>query len=323
MFSRKNVIQSDLLDLREVVSNMSTMLERLLGETIQLECLPPPELPAMEGDTGMIEQVIMNLSVNARDAMPQGGKLTISLDTVTIDDGYARAHADARAGRFIRLRVTDTGIGMDVPTLHRIFEPFFTTKEVGKGTGLGLATVYGIVKQHEGWIEVNSEPGKGSTFDVFFPASDKVIPPKTPKPVPVDATTGGSETILIVEDEPVLREMARDILSEYGYRIFEAPSGREALSTWQRKMNQIDLLLTDMVMPEGVSGADLAKQLRLNHPHLKVIFTSGYTTTEVKTDLLVKMNARFLQKPYTHADLAKTVRECLDKTENDTVVAPL
>ena len=229
MFSRKNVIQSDLLDLREVVSNMSRMLERLLGETIQLECLPPPELPAMEGDTGMIEQVIMNLSVNARDAMPQGGKLTISLDTVTIDDGYARAHADARAGRFIRLRVTDTGIGMDVPTLHRIFEPFFTTKEVGKGTGLGLATVYGIVKQHEGWIEVNSEPGKGSTFDVFFPASDKVGPPKTPKPVPVDATTGGSETILIVEDEPVLREMARDILSEYGYRIFEASSGREAL----------------------------------------------------------------------------------------------
>jgi len=323
MFSRKNVIQSDLLDLREVVSNMSTMLERLLGETIQLECLPPPELPAMEGDTGMIEQVIMNLSVNARDAMPQGGKLTIGLDTVTIDDGYAKAHADARAGRFIRLRVTDTGIGMDVPTLHRIFEPFFTTKEVGKGTGLGLATVYGIVNQHEGWIEVNSEPGKGSTFDVFIPASDKVIPPKTPKPVPVDATTGGSETILIVEDEPVLREMARDILSEYGYRIFEAPSGREALSTWQRKMNQIDLLLTDMVMPEGVSGADLAKQLQLNHPHLKVIFTSGYTTTEVKTDLLVKMNARFLQKPYTHADLAKTVRECLDKTENNTVVAPL
>jgi signal transduction histidine kinase/HAMP domain-containing protein/ActR/RegA family two-component response regulator len=323
MFSRKNVIQSDLLDLREVVSNMSRMLERLLGETIQLECLPPPELPAMEGDTGMIEQVIMNLSVNARDAMPRGGMLTIGLDTVTIDDGYAKAHADARAGRFIRLRVTDTGIGMDVPTLHRIFEPFFTTKEVGKGTGLGLATVYGIVKQHEGWIEVNSEPGNGSTFDVFFPASDRIIQPKPTQPVPVDATTGGSETILIVEDEPVLREMARDILSEYGYRIFEASSGREALNTWLRKMNQIDLLLTDMVMPEGVSGADLAKQLRLNHPHLKVIFTSGYTTTEVKTDLLVKMNARFLQKPYTHADLAKTVRDCLDKTENETVVAPL
>jgi signal transduction histidine kinase/HAMP domain-containing protein/ActR/RegA family two-component response regulator len=323
MFSRKNVIQSDLLDLREVVSNMSKMLERLLGETIQLQCRLPLELPAMEGDTGMIEQVIMNLSVNARDAMPQGGKLTIGLDTVTIDDDYAKAHADACAGRFIRLRVTDTGMGMDVSTLHRIFEPFFTTKEVGKGTGLGLATVYGIVKQHEGWIEVSSEPGKGSTFDVFFPTSDEIIPPKKTKPVSVAAATGGSETILIVEDEPVLREMARDILSEYGYRIFEASSGKEALNTWQRKMNEIDLLLTDMVMPEGVSGTDLAKQLRVKHPHLKVIFTSGYTATEVKPDLLVKMNARFLQKPYTQADLAKTVRECLDKTENDTVVAPL
>ncbi|HLX94222.1 MAG TPA: ATP-binding protein [Verrucomicrobiae bacterium] len=323
MFSRKNVIQSDLLDLREVVGNMSKMLERLLGETIQLEFRPPFELPAMEGDMGMIEQVIMNLSVNARDAMPQGGQLTISLDTVTIDSDYAKAHADARAGQFIRLCVTDTGIGMDAVTLHRIFEPFFTTKEVGKGTGLGLATAYGIVKQHEGWIEVSSEPGKGSTFDVFFPASDKIIPSKKAKSVPVNVAAGGSETILIVEDEPVLREMARDILSEYGYRIFEACSGREALATWQRKMNEIDLLLTDMVMPEGVSGAELAKQLRVKHPHLKVIFTSGYTTTEVKTDLLVKMNARFLQKPYTQVDLAKTVRECLDKTDNDTVVAPI
>ncbi len=323
MFSRKNVIQSDLLDLREVVGNMSKMLERLLGETIQLEFQPPFELPAMEGDMGMIEQVIMNLSVNARDAMPQGGQLTIGLDTVTIKEDYAKAHADARAGRFIRLRVADMGIGMDAVTLHRIFEPFFTTKEVGKGTGLGLATAYGIVKQHEGWIEVSSEPGKGSTFDVFFPASDQIIPPKKTKPFPVNDTAGGSETILIVEDEPILREMARDILSEYGYRIFEASSGREALDTWQRKMTEIDLLLTDMVMPEGVSGADLAKQLRVKHPHLKVIFTSGYTTTEVKTDLLVKMNARFLQKPYTHADLAKTVRECLDKTDNDAVVVPL
>jgi signal transduction histidine kinase/ActR/RegA family two-component response regulator len=323
MFSRKNVIQSDLLDLREVLGNMSKMLERLLGETIQLAFLPPPELPAMEGDTGMIEQVIMNLSVNARDAMPQGGKLTIGVDTVTIDDDYAKAHADARAGRFIRVRVTDTGIGMDAATLQRIFEPFFTTKEVGKGTGLGLATVYGIVKQHEGWIEVSSEPRKGATFDVFFPASDKTIPPKKPKSVPSEATTGGSETILIVEDEPVLREMARDILSGYGYRIFEASSGKEALNTWQRRLNEIDLLLTDMVMPEGISGAELARQLRIHHPRLKIIFTSGYTANEVKTDLLVKLNARYLQKPYTHADLAKTVRECLDKTDNDTVVAPL
>ena len=325
MFSRKNVIQSNLLDMRQVVGNMSKMLERLLGETIQLDFLPPAELPAVEGDIGMIEQVIMNLSVNARDAMPQGGRLTISLDTVTMDDDYIKSHADARAGRFVRLRVTDTGIGMDATTLHRIFEPFFTTKEVGKGTGLGLATVYGIVKQHEGWVEVNSEPRKGATFNVFLPASEKALPPPTAKPAPVTTASGGNETILIVEDEPILREMARDILTGYGYRVREASSGREALNHWQEKSDEIDLLLTDMVMPEGVSGAELARQLIANNPRLKIIFTSGYTANEVNTDLLVKMKARYLQKPYTHADLAKTVREILDKTTDDvaTLVVPL
>jgi signal transduction histidine kinase/HAMP domain-containing protein/ActR/RegA family two-component response regulator len=324
MFSRKNVIQPDLLDLREVVGNMSRMLERLLGETIKLEFMPPLELPAMEGDIGMIEQVIMNLSVNARDAMPDGGRLTIGIDTLTIDDNYVKSHADARAGGFIRLRLTDTGTGMDAATLHRIFEPFFTTKEVGKGTGLGLATVYGIVKQHEGWLEVNTEPNKGTTFDVLFPASEKPLPPKKEKPAPSGFTPGGTETILIVEDEPILREMACDILSGYGYRIYQAPSGKEALDTWQRKTNEIDLLLTDMVMPEGVSGADLARQLLAHHPRLKVIFTSGYTANEVNTQLLVKTKARYLQKPYSHADLARTVRECLDKADSDTdtAVAP-
>ena len=325
MFSRKNVIQSHLLDLREVVGNMSKMLERLLGETIRLDFLPPPELPAVEGDIGMIEQVIMNLSVNARDAMPVGGRLTIGLDTVTIDEDYVKSHADAWAGRFVRLRVTDTGIGMDAATLHRIFEPFFTTKEVGKGTGLGLATVYGIVKQHEGWVEANSEPKKGATFYVYFPASDKTASPRKAEPAPVAIATGGNETILIVEDEPILREMARDILAGYGYRILEASSGKEALNNWQEKSDEIDLLLTDMVMPEGISGAELARQLLAGHPRLKVIFTSGYTANEVNTELLVKMRARYLQKPYTHADLAKTVRECLDKTADDTatMVVPL
>jgi signal transduction histidine kinase/HAMP domain-containing protein/ActR/RegA family two-component response regulator len=325
MFSRKNVIQPDLLDLREVVGNMSKMLQRLLGETIQLEFRPPPELPAIEGDIGMIEQVIMNLSVNARDAMLRGGRLTIGIDIVTIDDDYVKSHADARAGQFVRMRVTDTGTGMDDATLHRIFEPFFTTKEVGKGTGLGLATVYGIVKQHEGWLEVSSEPNKGTTFDVFFPSSGKILAPKKEKAIPQETAPGGTETILIVEDEPVLREMARDILSGYGYRIFEASSGKEALGAWLQKTDEIDLLLTDMVMPEGVSGADLARQLLVNHPRLKIVFTSGYTANEINTRMLVKMKARYLQKPYTHADLARTVRECLDKTDDDTatVIAPL
>jgi CheY-like chemotaxis protein len=308
-----------------VLKDLDKMLRQLIGENIEMTVLPGTDLGRVQADSGYLGQVLMNLVVNARDAMPDGGRLIIGIDTMTIDDDYVKSHADARAGRFIRLRLTDTGIGMDAATLHRIFEPFFTTKEVGKGTGLGLATVYGIVKQHEGWLEVNSEPNKGATFDVLFPASEKSLPPKKEKAAPSGFTPGGTETILIVEDEPVLREMACDILSGYGYRIFEASSGKEALDTWQRKTNQIDLLLTDMVMPEGVSGADLARQLLAHHPRLKVIFTSGYTANEVNTQLLVKTKARYLQKPYSHADLARTVRECLDKNDSDTptAVAPL
>ena len=203
MFSRKNVMQVRPLDLREVVGNMSKMLQRLLGETITLEFQPPDELPLVQGDTGMIEQVIMNLAVNARDAMPKGGKLTIGLDALAVDAAYVELHPEARAGHFVRLRVSDTGIGMDSATRARIFEPFFTTKEVGKGTGLGLATVYGIVKQHEGWVEVNSEPGEGATFDVFFPATMQTAQPVEEKTAPVESVTGGTETIFLVEDEPV------------------------------------------------------------------------------------------------------------------------
>ena len=315
MFSRKNVVQSKLLDLREVVGNMIQMLERLLGETIKLEFFPPPELPLVEGDTGMIEQIIMNLSVNARDAMPNGGRLTIGINVESIDHDYVKSHADARVGQFVRLRVTDTGIGMDSITLHRLFEPFFTTKGIGKGTGLGLATAYGIIKQHEGWIEVNSEPGNGAAFDVYFPArGEETLVPKKQEAIAQESTPSGTETILIVEDEPVLREMACNILKDCGYRIFEASSGKEALNQWQQRAKEIDLLLTDVVMPEGISGVNLAEQLLINHPHLKIVLTSGYTANEVSQKLLAKTSARYLQKPYTHSELARTVRDCLDKT---------
>jgi signal transduction histidine kinase/CheY-like chemotaxis protein len=314
MFSRKNVIQSKLLDLREVVGNMTKMLEGLLGETIKLEFLPPPELPLVEGDTGMIEQIIMNLSVNARDAMPNGGKLVIGINVESIDDDYVKSHADARVGQFVRLRITDTGIGMDSATLYRLFEPFFTTKGVGKGTGLGLATAYGIIKQHEGWIEVNSEPGKGTTFDVYFPAREETPAPQKEEVISPGSAPGGTETILVVEDEPVVREMACNILKDCGYRIFESSSGKEALNQWQQRAKEIDLLLTDIVMPGGVSGVTLAEQLLACHPHLKIILTSGYNANEVTQKLLSKTNARYLPKPYTHAQLAKTVRDCLDKT---------
>jgi CheY-like chemotaxis protein len=313
MFSRKNVMQVKPLDLREVVGGMSKMLQRLFGETITLEFQPPEELPLVEGDTGMIEQVVMNLAVNARDAMPRGGKLTVSLTPVTVDAAHVEIHPQAHAGNFVQLRMSDTGIGMDSATRARIFEPFFTTKDVGKGAGLGLATVYGIVKQHEGWIEVDSEPGEGATFDVFFPVATHSAPiAEESTAAGEEFVRGGDETIFLVEDEPVLREMARDILEEYGYRILEASSGKEALDMWTLTRGKIDLLLTDMIMPDGVSGAELAQRLLVAQPHLKVIYTSGYTANEVNAEMLARTHARFLQKPYSHDTLVKAVRDALD-----------
>ncbi len=318
LFSRKNVMQIKSLDLRELVSDMSKLLQRLLGETVTLEFQPVTENTFVLGDSGMIEQVVMNLSVNARDAMPRGGRLTIGVEAVDIDAAFVETHPQAREGPFVRLRVTDTGVGMDPGTMSHIFEPFFTTKDVGKGTGLGLATVYGIVKQHEGWVEVNSETGKGSTFDVYLPASD-AVPGQAREAAATGPVAGGTETILIVEDEPILRDMARDILEECGYRILEASSGKDALDVWDRQPDRIDLLLTDMVMPDGISGVELARQLLANQPRLKIIFTSGYTANEVNQEMLAQTRASFLSKPYTHTELAKTVRDCLDQGAGDRV----
>ena len=312
MFSRRNIMQPKPLNLFETVGNMSDMLGRLLGETVTLQFHAPSQLPSVQADSGMIEQVVMNLAVNARDAMPDGGTLRIEIEPVAVDAAYAERRPDARVGCFVRLRMADSGAGMDSATLGRIFEPFFTTKEVGKGTGLGLATVYGIVKQHDGWIEVNSEPGKGATFDVFFPAGDPLAAQVKTEGSADTPVRGGKETILIVEDELVLREMARDILRDYGYRLLEASSGREALEIWQNASGEIDLLLTDMVMPEGISGVALAERLLSDRPGLKIIFTSGYSTTEINAELLSRSQARFLQKPYSHTTLARTVRDCLD-----------
>ncbi len=317
MFSRKNIMQPRPLDLRETVGNMTKLLGRLLGENVALKFQSPAQLPSVQGDNGMIEQVVMNLAVNARDAMPRGGTLTIAIEPVAVDAAYAEMRPDARAGYFLRLRVADTGAGMDAATLGRIFEPFFTTKEVGKGTGLGLATVYGIVKQHEGWIEVNSEPGKGATFDVFFPAYEQPVAPEKKESAATTPVTGGTETILLVEDEAILREMARDILKDCGYRLLEASTGREALDVWRDRANDIDLLLTDMAMPDGMSGVDLAKRLLADRPDLKIIFTSGYTSAEINAELLSRSQARFLQKPYSHTTLARAVRDCLDRTGVD------
>jgi CheY-like chemotaxis protein len=300
-----------VLDLNKIITNLGKMLQRLLGDDITLESTLEAALPAIEADTGMIEQIIMNLSVNARDAMPKGGKLAIATALVTIDEAYVQLHPEAHAGQFVRLSVTDTGTGMSQETLVRIFEPFFTTKEVGKGTGLGLATVYGIVKQHNGWVDVESELGVGTKFVVHLPASSKSFDTSFERAPQKPAVKGGHETILIVEDEPVLRELARVILTDYKYEVLEAGTGAEAIRIFEQCQGRIDLLLTDMVMPEGMTGRELAEELRRRKPDLKVIYTSGYSPDVMGGDLALR-DANFLQKPYPPPLLAKTVRECLD-----------
>ncbi len=314
LFSRKQVLQPRMLDLNEVLVGLEPMLGRLLGEPVALETSYAASLPGVEADIGMLEQIVMNLAVNARDAMPKGGRLRLATTEVTVNAVGARAHAEAREGRFVCLTVADTGCGMDRVVLERIFEPFFTTKEVGKGTGLGLATVYGIVKQHQGWVEVASQPGQGTTFRVYVPAAASA-PCSVAEHAPnVPAVRGGTETILLVEDEPLVREMVRTVLSEYHYRILEAGDGVEALSVWEQNQGRIDLIVTDMVMPAGMTGRELADQLWKRKPDLKVLFTSGYSPDLVDTNIGAN-DTRFLSKPYHPEQLAQRVRHCLDASD--------
>ena len=309
-FSRKQVMQPKPVDLNQVVSNMTSMLHRVLGEHIALQFNYSPNVPLIYADVGMMEQVVLNLAVNSRDAMPKGGQLVISINPRTIELEYTQTNAEARPGRFVSLSVTDTGTGISAESLPRIFDPFFTTKEVGKGTGLGLATVYGVVKQHQGWIEVESQVGQGATFHIILPVSSQnVLPVSDPaQQIPV---RGGTETILIVEDEPALRELASSILERHGYRVIEAHSGREALEIWKNH-SKIDLLLTDMVMPEGVSGGELAQRLLELDPKLKVVYTSGYSVEIMEKEFSFRPGFNFLPKPYPPSKLAKIVRDCLD-----------
>jgi PAS domain S-box-containing protein len=311
-FSRKQVIQLSHLNLNEVVHGATQMLRRLLREaiTLQLEC-GPAALP-IYADAGMIEQIIVNLALNARDAMPQGGRLTIKTEAVEVDAAYAQQRPEARPGAFACLTVADTGTGMDQATLHRIFEPFFTTKEVGKGTGLGLATTYAIVKHHQGWIEVASQPGAGSVFKTFLPLCPQPAPSQD-APGPAKASPGGNETILVVEDEASLRELVCTLLRHYGYRVLQASHGKEALEVWRAKSGEIDLLLTDMMMPGGISGWELAGKLQADRPGLKVIYTSGYSVDLLERGGEFGQGIHFLPKPYQPHVLAKTVRDCLDE----------
>jgi signal transduction histidine kinase/ligand-binding sensor domain-containing protein/CheY-like chemotaxis protein len=312
-FSRKQVMQSEPLNLTGVIGNLTKMLKRIIGEDIELHCTSAERLPFVQADVGMIEQVLVNLVVNARDAMPRGGQLVIETESVRLTTRDIQANPEAREGRFVCLTVSDTGTGIAPEHLPHIFEPFFTTKAPGQGTGLGLATVYGIVKQHQGWIEVLSKGGDGTTFKIFLPVID--LPPILSTSEPDNAKPkGGSETILVVEDDDGVRSLMRRLLEGFGYRTVEAASGREALERYIERMSEIDLLVTDMVMPEGVTGRDLAEQMRARRPNLKVLFMSGYSPEVAgkDTDFIRSHGSHFLQKPAPPRELLQTIRHCLD-----------
>ena len=311
-FSRKQVMQSHPLALNDVIVDLTKMLRRIIGEHIDLQCRYAAQLPFVQADAGMLEQVLLNLSVNARDAMPRGGQLLITTEAVTYDAAHVRTHPEAAAGQFVRLTVSDTGTGIAPEHLPRIFEPFFTTKELGKGTGLGLATVYGIVKQHQGWIEVASPPGAGATFRIFLPAIPAAARPAAPPETEADLP-GGTETILLVEDDYAVRMITRRVLESHGYKVYEAASAREGLELWRKHAKEIALLLSDIVMPEGVTGRELAEQLRAEQPALKVAFMSGYSADVIgkDTDFFRRTRSAFLQKPCSSRVLLETIRGSL------------
>jgi CheY-like chemotaxis protein len=310
-FSRRQVMQPRQLDLNEVVANMTKMLARILGEDVALQLNYCPQPARVHADAGMMEQVLLNLAINSRDAMPKGGLLAIKISAAEVDAARLAEYSERRTGRFACLSVMDTGCGIPPENLRRIFEPFFTTKEVGKGTGLGLATVYGIVKQHEGWIEVESELGKGTAFKVFLPRSFEATEPAAELPAE-QVVRGGTETILVVEDEAGVRELVCNLLAGHGYRILQAESGAKALQVWRDSKDRIDLLLTDLVMPDQMNGRELADKLWAERPRLKVIFTSGYSADVVGKDFVLRRGLNYLQKPYHPHKLALTVRDCLD-----------
>jgi PAS domain S-box-containing protein len=311
-FSRKQVLQPRVLNLSELVTRTKKMFSRLIGEKFEVKVHCESEMVSLRADEGGLEQIVMNLVLNARDAMPNGGLVEISSCVVTVTEADAARNPEARPGRFACLRVRDTGHGMTPQIISRIFDPFFTTKDVGKGTGLGLSTIHGIVKQHEGWVDVQSEVGKGSVFEVFIPACDDAATTSKPMEKPAAPAEGKGEVILVVEDEVAVRELACMALRKRGYQVINASNGPAAIELWQKTPNPVDLLLTDMVMPNGMSGGELAKELIKRSPKLKIIYTSGYSPEILKQDSLLSQGINFLPKPYDLTALLKAVRLCLD-----------
>ncbi len=311
-FSRQQVLEPKVLNLNTVVRDVEKLLRRLIGENIELVVVPDQALGQATVDAGQIEQVIVNLAINARDAMPQGGKLTIETENFDLDEGYAHRHAAVRPGPYVMLAVSDTGVGMDPETQARIFEPFFTTKELGKGTGLGLATVYGIVKQSGGFIWVYSERAKGTTFKIYLPRVEQAIDSAAagrmfPEPL------RGSETILVVEDAEPLRKLARQLLQSSGYTVLEAASGAEAIEVARDYQGPIHLLLTDVVMP-GMGGRKLAERLAAARPEMKVLYVTGYPDNAIVHHGVLDAGVSLLSKPFTRNALMQRVRETLSSS---------
>jgi CheY-like chemotaxis protein len=305
-FSRRQVLAPTVLSLGTVVSEMESILRRLIREDVRLSVTAPEQPCHVQADRSQIEQVLLNLSVNARDAMPQGGTLAISVDTVELREGDAWA-ATLGAGRYVRMTVADTGCGMDADTLSHAFEPFFTTKEVGSGTGLGLATVYGIVQQSGGAIDVASTVGQGSTFTVYLPRVEAKDDETRPAPAPLGR---GLETILLVEDEPSLRELTREILEAQGYQVLEAGGGAEALALLAAHRGPLDLLITDVIMP-GLSGRRLVEQVAAHHPRLPVLYMSGYTADVIAQHGVLAAGTQLIEKPFTPDALVRRVQAAL------------
>ncbi len=313
LFSRKQTMQPCDLDFNQSINNVTNMLRRILGEDIQLQFKFSLQPIFINADAGMMDQVLMNLAVNSRDAMPKGGQLIIETAAVDFDETVSAQSAQARPGEFVCLSVSDNGCGIPPENLSRIFEPFFTTKEVGRGTGLGLATLFGIVQQHRGWVNVYSEPGQGTTFRIYLPRVAKLsLSQQKPEPPVLAAMRGGTETILLVEDDDFLRPSVNHTLTRLGYRVLETSNGAEALEVWKQHHDEIHLLLTDMVMPGGMTGKDLGERLLQGNPKLKVIYASGYSAEIVSHDFPLKEGVNFLTKPFQSQKLAQTIRASLD-----------
>ncbi len=318
-FSRRQMLQPREIDLNSIVADMSKLLTRLIGEDVQLATRLDPELHRVRADPSQVEQVVLNLAVNARDAMPTGGKLTIETRNVELDQAYAASHVDVRPGSYAMLAVSDSGSGMSPEVKARIFEPFFTTKEIGKGTGLGLATVYGVVKQSGGHIEVYSELGKGTSFKVYLPRVGRPDP-RFGGDSGIFAIPSGRETILLAEDEGGVRTLARMALAARGYTVLEARDGREAMLLAQNHPGTIHLLVTDVVMPH-LGGRQLSEMLNKERPEMKVLYMSGYTDDAVVRHGVLQSNVCFVQKPFTPDSLSRKVREVLDKADSSTRLA--